>query len=87
MDTECLHPTQSGHADAAFIEMPSASAPTPTLCQDWRSDAWDRDDELRILAHLALDCDRATVLLRHDVVGDRQSEAGAFTVGLVVKNG
>jgi hypothetical protein len=34
--------------------------------------------ELAVFANLAVHSDGAAMLLRHDVVGDRQAEAGAF---------
>src|SRR6516162_8716760 len=41
--------------------------------------AWQADGELGERSGLAVDCDRAAMLLRDYVVADREAQAGAFT--------
>ena len=48
------------------------------LCNCRPVSPWQSNGELSELADLAIDGDRAAMLLGHDVVADRKAEAGAF---------
>jgi len=48
------------------------------LCHCRLVSAGQSNGELREITDLAVDADRATMLLGHDVVADREAEAGAF---------
>ena len=49
--------------------------------------AWQPYPKLAVFADLAFPSDAAAMLLRDDIVGDRQAKAVPSPVGLVVKNG